>query len=725
MCVFPGLSFPRWIHDIFALALVPNLLIEKKGPIRMAWQRGLDYWRLSLIGLFVGQYSLWAIWSYFESSETVTAYILLFIFPLCWLVMPIVTLRDSRQNRLLSDGTSYHPLWICLNGVLVINLITVPLYLRKSRRIALNSDPDERIVSLLDDAEEHLQTGMSHLEDDDVEAAEAAFDKGAQNLEAAGKVKQEYETGPAVAEKVATTRSTFDDVMDQYHDHMVQLVRDQVAYASDKATAGEMALQQDAYEDALSRFQSAHEEIHRHFSPPVGDGLTDDNESEPGETVSIPAELGERIDDVHQDIQSGMTAALRGFIETHCPSPFYHTNTQLVEQAVRPCLTSIDVTAEAVLTDGTTVSFDHDPDMESALRDIELVCEELQGYADVRSVLIGWKAEGTARFLETLDSQFPPIDASREAPPVEPLARFRRTAETFLETALLLSQLVGEQPDGDRSDVDDAAIILWNALENIDTSSTEVFRTRVAELHETASIVREVEVYRRQFPTVPIGQLLSEMVTSLRSTSTVRPETIDSEYDRVSRLIEDETDGLEGEIEAFFDEWGSHPAIDRRVGENAIERAKQEDSQQPLIELLDQIDGDQNTLWTHDSLFSYSPSEFEHLVGTLFETYDYEVTVTAGSKDMGVDIWAESATERVAIQVKQFSKGNTVGRQTIQQLLSTVAQGDADRIVVVTSSSFARSARKYARDSAVEITLIDGDELLVQLSEQQVPIPSG
>lgn len=87
---------------------------------------------------------------------------------------------------------------------------------------------------------------------------------------------------------------------------------------------------------------------------------------------------------------------------------------------------------------------------------------------------------------------------------------------------------------------------------------------------------------------------------------------------------------------------------------------------------------------------------------------------------MGVDVWAEDATERVAVQAKRYQPGNTVGREVIQKLESTLARGEADKVAVVTTSEFAGTAEEYAVNSSA-VELIDGEALVSQLNQSDVP----
>jgi superfamily II DNA or RNA helicase len=107
-------------------------------------------------------------------------------------------------------------------------------------------------------------------------------------------------------------------------------------------------------------------------------------------------------------------------------------------------------------------------------------------------------------------------------------------------------------------------------------------------------------------------------------------------------------------------------------------------------------------------LDNLDPTQFEALVADLYQTQSYEVRLTGGSHDGGVDVFAERRTdtgsERVAIQCKHQS--NNVGRPVLQQLWGVVSDDPSITAgVLVTSSSFTSEAREFAHGK--RITLVD------------------
>lgn len=166
-----------------------------------------------------------------------------------------------------------------------------------------------------------------------------------------------------------------------------------------------------------------------------------------------------------------------------------------------------------------------------------------------------------------------------------------------------------------------------------------------------------------------------------------------------------------------------HPSIEADSWYEAVATALEEQYPEVLKPIQAQIQRMSDTLWESEDLFKYDWSAFEDLIGILYRKQGYAVEVTQDVADMGVDVWARKEDERVAIQVKHFQEGNTVGRETLQKIGSTLAKGDADQAVVVTSSAFADTAEQYARDFP-DLKLIDHDELIRRLSEAGIPPPA-
>lgn len=109
------------------------------------------------------------------------------------------------------------------------------------------------------------------------------------------------------------------------------------------------------------------------------------------------------------------------------------------------------------------------------------------------------------------------------------------------------------------------------------------------------------------------------------------------------------------------------------------------------------------------------PYDFEHFVADVWSERGWTTEVSQGSNDMGVDVIARKSDglvdQQIAIQVKRYAEGNTVGRPQIQQYHALKTQNtETDAVVVVTTSTFAETAEEWA--AAHNVKLVDGADLV-------------
>ena len=109
----------------------------------------------------------------------------------------------------------------------------------------------------------------------------------------------------------------------------------------------------------------------------------------------------------------------------------------------------------------------------------------------------------------------------------------------------------------------------------------------------------------------------------------------------------------------------------------------------------------------------YNPYEFEYYIADLFKMYGFYVRVTRASNDGGIDIEMRKDGETFAVEVKQYSVDNKVGRDRIQKLDSAARHAEADHAIFVTTSSFTIPAIEYADELGIE--LIDGKALFAMI----------
>ena len=141
-----------------------------------------------------------------------------------------------------------------------------------------------------------------------------------------------------------------------------------------------------------------------------------------------------------------------------------------------------------------------------------------------------------------------------------------------------------------------------------------------------------------------------------------------------------------------------------------------------VADIIDQvaIEGQQE----EQSLFEYSDDidgiEYEHFCADILRKSGWYSDVSKASNDQGVDIIAEKNGVRVAIQCKKYS--NPVGNKAVQEVIAGKHHYGADEAVVVTNSSFTRSAKQLAQSTDVILlhhSDLTGFDSIFGLSEKQ------
>lgn len=124
--------------------------------------------------------------------------------------------------------------------------------------------------------------------------------------------------------------------------------------------------------------------------------------------------------------------------------------------------------------------------------------------------------------------------------------------------------------------------------------------------------------------------------------------------------------------------------------------------------------GGESIRWKHKDLFECDPVEFERVVAALWSEMGYSTKVTQRAKDGGYDVDARKKDKRILIQAKRHQ--NRVGVKTVRETAGLLEIEDADRVVVVTSSSFTNTVEKTDR-----IELLDGKQLCDLLTAHNIP----
>lgn len=308
-----------------------------------------------------------------------------------------------------------------------------------------------------------------------------------------------------------------------------------------------------------------------------------------------------------------------------------------------------------------------------------------------------------------LDEETPSAAIDRIHEVEETLAeqsRFTDLADTGLS---IVTTAQGSSIEGSNALVETLTIQLEQAYEQVvGSGKADCLGSLEESLDTSRQAINLAESYR-DFP-------FEEPIADLAAIDGIRMADKD-QLATLSKILSVSNDALSVLETTDYD----HPAIDQANWQESIREALKNRYLKILHPIDEQLSRIECGLWEPQDLSAYDWREFEHLIGDLYRDNGHEVTVSQSGPDMGVDVWAKNNDTRMAIQVKHFQEGDTVGREPLQKLVSTLAKGDADQAVVVTSSNFAETAKRYAADFGTGLSLIDRDELLRQLSESTIP----
>jgi restriction system protein len=118
-------------------------------------------------------------------------------------------------------------------------------------------------------------------------------------------------------------------------------------------------------------------------------------------------------------------------------------------------------------------------------------------------------------------------------------------------------------------------------------------------------------------------------------------------------------------------------------------------------------------------LHTLEPGAFERLVLNVLSAMGYggrtgAVEHTGRSGDGGIDGIIRQdplGLDRVYLQAKRYAADNSVGRPTLQAFVGALHGQQADRGVLITTSTFSRDAAEYVRLLRERIVLLDGQDL--------------
>jgi restriction system protein len=129
----------------------------------------------------------------------------------------------------------------------------------------------------------------------------------------------------------------------------------------------------------------------------------------------------------------------------------------------------------------------------------------------------------------------------------------------------------------------------------------------------------------------------------------------------------------------------------------------------------------------HKRLLGMDPTEFEELIARLLAEIGFEdIEVTQRSKDGGIDVRGtllvgDVIRTRMAVQVKRWQVSSRVQSQIVQQVRGSL--GTHEQGLIITTSDFTAGARtEAARQNAVPVALMNGEQLVTLLSAYSIGV---
>lgn len=142
-----------------------------------------------------------------------------------------------------------------------------------------------------------------------------------------------------------------------------------------------------------------------------------------------------------------------------------------------------------------------------------------------------------------------------------------------------------------------------------------------------------------------------------------------------------------------------------------------------VARLRERVEATRTREWTREDLLAFDPIPFERLLADCWRDYRNAAQTTRGSKDRGVDVVVETGQgDALLVQAKRYAPGNTVGIAEVQRAAGLLEEFPAQRAVLVTSSSFTKSAVESA-DEMDRVSLVDGERLCEWLTDSSLAPP--
>lgn len=161
----------------------------------------------------------------------------------------------------------------------------------------------------------------------------------------------------------------------------------------------------------------------------------------------------------------------------------------------------------------------------------------------------------------------------------------------------------------------------------------------------------------------------------------------------IKRYIALKEFAINNELNYSFDLWLEE--VDEMV-ESCVKNYKQK----KMIENLMNDTNEEKSIRFAD-IDLMSGYEFEEFIAKMFSNMGYGTKVTKSSGDQGIDVIATKDDYVIAIQAKCYS--GVVGNHAVMEAVAGMKYYKADKCMVITNSSFTKSAQELAKENNVEL----------------------
>lgn len=354
------------------------------------------------------------------------------------------------------------------------------------------------------------------------------------------------------------------------------------------------------------------------------------------------------------------------------------------------------------VTAGWVREDDYD-DLQATVRSAVDVAPHLQdASSNLKSVPDGLQEEWTTTLEEEISAE-----------------KFDTVAQKLdqLETGIELTKL-RDQINSSASSVDTGEIS--NFIDSLLAPDVEPDESDIAYCEVVATAISDYQSAQATLQSYDLSEVLNKLNESLKANEKSREATTRN-LKRVQRLLEKAT-FVESKRRTLNLQYISLSPEELQAD---LQYCLSEPSLDELEELATLVENLDAGVWRREHFGEFTPVEFEHLVASLYESQGYDTKVSQASNDKGIDVTAKGETGTLAIQVKQYSRGNKVGRPTVQQLAGARDQVNANKGVIVTSSSFTETAQSASQSYGTSMELINGQQLLEMLTKSPISPPSG